>query len=833
MATLSQFKRAGLHKVRGVELEEAPIARAPSDVPIMNILLMIVGTQGDVQPFVALGQRLKSHGHRVRLATHAMYRKFVVEHGLEYYPLAGDPKKLSAWMVKTQGRLLPKLTSKTEMLTDTPAKVKMVRQILFSTWGACTEPDPEGGQPFTAHAIISNPVTYGHIHCAEALGVPLHIMFPQPWVPTKAFPHPFASGLPPPVNTLAYDGNVKTANRLSYELFDALQWVGMAEVFNEFRTTKLSLEKFRFGTTGEDLINAFSVPFVKMWSPSLAPKPRDWGHNVDVVGGFYLDQASSYSPPVALVDFLRDDLPPPIFIGFGSMVIEDTAALMTMIIDAAAQLKADGFSDRIFVQSSWSVMKGAMPDNIMGFGNCPHDWLLPKCAAVVHHGGAGTVAAGLRFGKPTFVCPFFGDQHFWGFVVHKAGVGPAPCPIKHLTTAALVAAFKVLLSPETQLKTDALRDRMNQEDGVGGGLDAFYRHLPVEHMCCDVAILIPGDVEGGRATKRKVAEKYHNSHKLKVSFEVHAVAMDAGWEFFPSHYSSVYYDTRPTGCVSSFFAALGALAHEALNATFGVILYPVQECAAVCAMQRAVSMTHLIVLCCAAFFVGICRAFIMGWVHLAKGGLLFLRFLSKVCCGHNCIQAGSIRMHHSGQIEMDEEHFDEISEARRAAILQAYATAAHLKWAFFVKVGGGVACHLCAGLWRWLRALCFCNTSCETQKYRVEDGTLRAEAAQALFAELLDNAPSAVPPSLGWGYRTVPGELPRGERQRLVAAFGKHAKSAGRLGKGLTYVDFFNLYRRCALEPVPHAAPYGHGSLTARPRNTESGLSLVSPLLSA
>eukprot|EP00951_Prasinocladus_malaysianus_P035552 scaffold367261_cov44-Prasinocladus_malaysianus.AAC.2 len=76
--------------------------------PLLNICLMVVGTHGDVAPFCALGKALKAEGHRVRVATHAPYRKLVVEDsGLEYYPLAGDPGELSEFMVKTGGKLIP------------------------------------------------------------------------------------------------------------------------------------------------------------------------------------------------------------------------------------------------------------------------------------------------------------------------------------------------------------------------------------------------------------------------------------------------------------------------------------------------------------------------------------------------------------------------------------------------------------------------------------------------------------------------------------------------------------------------------------------------------
>ena len=152
----------------------ANVANKISAVPKLTIVILVVGTRGDVQPFIYLGQALQKYGHRVRLATHAEYRKDVMDGGLEYYPLAGDPKKLSSYMVKTGGRLLPDLLNEEER-HELPEKMAMLRDITFSTWPACTAPDPEDsdGTPFLADAIISNPVSYGHIHCAEALCVPL------------------------------------------------------------------------------------------------------------------------------------------------------------------------------------------------------------------------------------------------------------------------------------------------------------------------------------------------------------------------------------------------------------------------------------------------------------------------------------------------------------------------------------------------------------------------------------------------------------------------------------------------------------------------------------
>lgn len=153
--------------------------------PVMSIVILVVGTRGDMQPFVFLGQALQQYGHRVRLATHSEYRQDVTGAGLEFYPLAGDPKKLSSYMVKTGGRLLPDLLKEDER-RELPEKMQMLRDIMYSTWPACTAEDLEdpGHRPFVADAIIANPVSCGHIHCAEALCIPLVSSF------TAVFPVP-------------------------------------------------------------------------------------------------------------------------------------------------------------------------------------------------------------------------------------------------------------------------------------------------------------------------------------------------------------------------------------------------------------------------------------------------------------------------------------------------------------------------------------------------------------------------------------------------------------------------------------------------------------------
>lgn len=126
-------------------------------VPKLNILLMAVGTRGDIQPFIQIGRRLLSHGHRVRLATHECYRDFVFEIGndLEFYPLGGDPHKLSEFMVKTHGNIIPSLS---DLVNEVPQNLNMLSDIINSCWGACSEADPK--DPLHRYFLESTSVKY-------------------------------------------------------------------------------------------------------------------------------------------------------------------------------------------------------------------------------------------------------------------------------------------------------------------------------------------------------------------------------------------------------------------------------------------------------------------------------------------------------------------------------------------------------------------------------------------------------------------------------------------------------------------------------------------------
>ncbi|CAF4192894.1 unnamed protein product, partial [Rotaria magnacalcarata] len=408
-------------------------------IPRLAILILIVGTRGDVQPFIALAKALRSYGHRVRLATHETFRKFVRENGIEFYPLAGDPADLMSFLVKNAG-ILPSVSS--IVSGDVGKSRRIIADILKSTWKACIDEDDETGVPFVAEAIIANPPSYGHIHCAQKLQIPLHMMFTMPWSPTSAFPHPFCR--------LNYGtGSSDRLNRLSYGVIELITWSGMRDLINEFREDTLQLPSLHT-IEGFQGLTIEKVPYTYCWSPSLVPKPADWPQHISVSGFFFLDLATNYQPPERLVQFLQVG-DPPIYIGFGSITGHDSCRILNVVLEA---LTATGYRALL---SGLAKDDDILPDNVLKIDSCPHDWLFQYVSAVCHHGGAGTTAAGLRAGKPTIVVPFFGDQFFWGAMIAKIGAGPPPIPGKRLKVHELSEAFRMVHQPSTREAAERLK----------------------------------------------------------------------------------------------------------------------------------------------------------------------------------------------------------------------------------------------------------------------------------------------------------------------------------------------------------------------------------------
>lgn len=219
-------------------------------------------------------------------------------------------------------------------------------------------------------------------------------------------------------------------------------------------------------------------------SPALIPKPKDWGPHISISGFFFLSLASNYQPDPDLAEFLAAG-PPPVYIGFGSIVVDDPDAMTKLIFEAVEKT-----GQRALVSKGWGGLGGddlGKPDNVFMLGNCPHDWLFQHVSCVVHHGGAGTMAAGIALGRPTVIVPFFGDQPFWGAMVARAGAGPPPIPYKELTADGLANAILEALKPETLERAKELGEKIREEKGCEAGAASFHAHMDVDRLRCLMA----------------------------------------------------------------------------------------------------------------------------------------------------------------------------------------------------------------------------------------------------------------------------------------------------------------------------------------------------------
>ncbi|KAB5578470.1 glycosyltransferase family 28 domain-containing protein [Coniochaeta sp. 2T2.1] len=517
--------------------------------PKLNVVIQIVGSRGDVQPFVALGQVLKeTYGHRVRIATHSTFQTFVEENGLEFFNIGGDPAELMAFMVKNPGLMPGPDAFKSG---EIKRRRQGIEEILLGCWRSCIEtgdglgPAPQthpknqkvdeqyilpgnpSGRPFVADAIIANPPSFAHIHIAEKLGIPLHMMFTMPWTATRAFPHPLA-------NIQSSNTDVVMTNYVSYALVEMMTWQGLGDVINRFRDKVLDLEPLSL-IWAPGLLTRLRVPTTYCWSPALIPKPNDWQSEITIAGFYFLNLASSYTPPQDLADFLAAG-PPPVYIGFGSIVVENPNALTRTIFDAVAAAGC-----RALVSKGWGGLGAdsvGIPEGVFMLGNCPHDWLFERVSAVVHHGGAGTSAAGIKAGKPTVVVPFFGDQPFWGAMINRAGAGPEPIPNTKLNAENLGAAIKEALKEETQARARELGAKIKEEQGADKGGQSFHQFLKLEDMRCSVA---PSRVAVWRVRRSKtrlsalaaavlVQEKILGYGDLKLHRSMEHDTMDQPWD---------------------------------------------------------------------------------------------------------------------------------------------------------------------------------------------------------------------------------------------------------------------------------------------------------------
>jgi len=416
----------------------------------MKILIVTIGTRGDVQPYVALGQALMASGHEITICTCAHFEPFIREYGLGYAYVNND---FIDFMHSPEGKII--LGNAESFWKTLATLVRVISKLgnlqerqMADVWAASKECAPD--------LILYHPKALGAPDFAEKLGVPCMLAFWLPlYVPTTSFP---AMGFP--------DLPLGPGYRwLSYQLIRRILLM-MSKRVRRWRTQHGL--KPRSPGLRMRLPDGRSIPALHGFSRHIIPRPEDWPDSATVTGYWFLNQAEHWNPPRSLTEFLsRGEMP--VYFGFGSIFGRDPKLVTHIILEAVRRTGV-----RAVLARGWGGIEpidSAQSESVMFIEAAPHSWLFPHVSAVVHHGGCGTTAAGLLAGKPSIICPFFGDQPFWGRHVERLGAGPSPIPQKKLTVERLCHAIEVVMNDSTMRQNAAtLGSRLRKENGTSSAV---------------------------------------------------------------------------------------------------------------------------------------------------------------------------------------------------------------------------------------------------------------------------------------------------------------------------------------------------------------------------
>jgi sterol 3beta-glucosyltransferase len=401
----------------------------------MRVTILSVGTRGDFQPLLALGLGLATAGHEVRLAAFPEFEGQTRAAGLEFMPLAEGHVNRGA-KAAADRRTAARRGRRPALLALAKDARSVAGQRLADALAAC-----EG-----ADAIVTNELALllGW-QAAEHLGSKL--------VRVRLCPPP------------------RMAHRPVARAVRQLAWLAMRRMLAAPRRESGLPELPAREPLGQ--LDAQRTLELYAFSPAVVPAPARSGPWTHVTGYWFLDGDVDPEPSQALLEFLADG-PPPVCIGFGSMADADPTATIEMAVQALHGAGQRG----VLIRGQLGVGAAKLPESVLAIDRIGHEWLFERCAAVVHHGGAGTAAAVLRAGLPSVVVPHMIDQKAWGRALHELGVAPAPIPRRKLSARRLQEAIvEAVTNPRMRERAASVGERIREEDGIANAVETFERHL--------------------------------------------------------------------------------------------------------------------------------------------------------------------------------------------------------------------------------------------------------------------------------------------------------------------------------------------------------------------
>jgi UDP:flavonoid glycosyltransferase YjiC (YdhE family) len=366
----------------------------------MRVAIHTLGTRGDVQPYLALALGLKADGHDVMIAAPTQYEAFIRTRSITFAHLPGEFLELMN---------SPEAKAAMARSAGFAAGFKMMKQFkpiarkqLTAEWQAA--------QHFRPELMIYHPKALAAPHIADKLGCPAVLASPLPgFTPTKAFASPLV-----PFRSLG------PLNRLTHSIMARSGDALFSKMIGEWRVTELDLPK-------RPAAKLRQRATLYAYSPNVLPVPSDWPDDVEVTGYWVLGGEDNWRPNDQLKSFLENG-EAPVYVGFGSMPGIYPLELTKLVLEALAKAGKRG----VLATGGGAIQSDLTIGHAHFIDSEPHEHLFPLMSACVHHGGAGTTGASLRAGKPTIVCPFFGDQPFWAKRVEDLGVAPKTIEARNL-----------------------------------------------------------------------------------------------------------------------------------------------------------------------------------------------------------------------------------------------------------------------------------------------------------------------------------------------------------------------------------------------------------------
>ncbi|MFG2793232.1 glycosyltransferase [Streptomyces sp. NPDC048419] len=403
---------------------------------------MTAGSRGDVAPYTGLGDGLARAGHEVTLVTHARFEPLVAGSGVRFHPLPVDPR---AELESSRGRGLHRSATGAGKLVRV---VGLARALV----GRMTDDLVAAARQSDMLLLSGSVGPLGHT-VAEGLSLPYLDLPLQPLAPTREFGPPMLGGR-------SLGGAVNQAAGHGVSLAVELVFAGALPALRQ----QLGLPRRSAAAAWRERERQ-GRPVLHGFSPLVVPRPHDWRPGLTVTGYWWPYDAATQLP-APLGDFL-DAGPPPVYVGLGSATVPEPERLSGAVVRALRRAGLRGV-----IQRGWAGLE-ASGDDMLTIDEVPHSALFPRMAAVVHHAGAGTTAAGLRAGVPAVPVPVQFDESFWSARLVTLGVAPRALPLRHLTTDTLATALmRATRDPSFARRAAKVGALIREEDGVAPVLAA-------------------------------------------------------------------------------------------------------------------------------------------------------------------------------------------------------------------------------------------------------------------------------------------------------------------------------------------------------------------------